>query len=332
MDFRHEIVRLSYEEQYSEREIARRLHLPRSTVHYWLVRSGLRATTKSGRPRVTDPQLDTRLFVECSRNPFVSAVDLQRNFASHCSVSTVRNRLREKGLKCRVPARKPYLTPFHKQMRFSFAASKLEWPRAQWEQVVFSDEKIFRASTRGALRVYRPRHGSHRFDEEYLAPNAAAQSRFTICVWLAFGGPGRVVREVHRVERPTLNAEYYTTRILPLVESAVNEHRLTFMQDLSSIHTSRMTTAWLQERNWRVMWDWPAKGPDMNPVENVWAELVRRIETARGEQRCRNRDELWEDVQAAFASLPESYFFPLLDSMPRRVRTVFDRRGGWTKY
>ncbi|GFQ78838.1 transposable element Tc1 transposase [Trichonephila clavata] len=76
--------------------------------------------------------------------------------------------------------------------------------------VVFSDEKIFRSSSRGALRD-RPVQGSDRFDEQYLYTFVQSHlwtSRFTLCVWMAFGGKGKI-RTLHRIERPTLNTDYY---------------------------------------------------------------------------------------------------------------------------
>jgi Mn-dependent DtxR family transcriptional regulator len=331
MEYREDIYEL-HQRGIPERKIALELKLPLSTVHYWIRREGRRAESKSGRPKVTNLDTDRELYKTAIESPFTTAVDLRHIHAPHCSVSTVRNRLKEMGLRCRIPARKPFLTQYHKAMRYAFALDKLSWSKEYWNRVVFSDEKIFRASSRGPLRVYRPK-SSHRFDERYLVPTSNPFGRFTVAVWMAFSGSGKL-RIIQRIERPTLNADYYTSNILPTIERTVLENGLIFMQDLSSIHTSRLTTHVLRERNWRVMWDWPPKGPDMNPVENIWAELVRRIEEWRRsrDESNDNRDQLWEDIQAAFESLGEDYFDGLVDSMSRRIHQVVLARGGWTKY
>ncbi|GFS54968.1 uncharacterized protein TNCV_3576631 [Trichonephila clavipes] len=41
-----------------------------------------------------------------------------------------------------------------------------------------------------------------------------------------------------------------------------------FMQDNSPIHTARITTSWLENNQIKVLY-WPAKCPDLNPIENV---------------------------------------------------------------
>lgn len=324
-------MRLYEQEKLSEREIARQLFMSPSTVHYWIQRRGEKATTKKGRPRATHPDQDKALVQAIQQDPFKSAVDLQLELVPTCSVDTVRNRLKEQGMKCRIPARKPFLTPYHRQRRYMFAESHKHWSPEEWKKIVFSDEKIFRSSSRGALRVYRPLEGSDRYADQYLVNSSNAilsgTPRFTICVWMAFGGS---VRQLHRIEQRTLNSEYYTDKILPSIENQLLQENLTFMQDLSSIHTSKTTTQWLALHNIPVMKDWPPKGPDMNPVENVWAELVRRVsKLKRGIQ---NRDQLWEDILQAFQELPDSYFDNLIGSMPTRVRTVAMKQGGWTKY
>lgn len=337
MDLRKDILHLYEEKHMSERNIAKELGISPSTVHYWIVRRGERAKTKSGRPRKTTEEKDKTIYEASRRNPFLTAVDLRRDYAPTCSVDTVRNRLKQHGLKCYRPARKPFITEFHRQKRFAYALNYLHWSAEDWKRVVFSDEKVFRSSSRGALRVYRPKD-SDRYDDAYIAnPNTGTSARFTICVWMAFGGDGRV-KQLHRIERKTLNADYYTSRVLPSIETLLAEDdelepkRIVFQQDLSSIHTSHMTTQWLREHNIRVQEDWPPKGPDMNPVENVWAELVRRIEVKRRETGVRNKEQLWEDVLEVFNELPESYFAKLVQSMVRRVGTVYRKRGGWTKY
>ncbi|GBN13143.1 Transposable element Tc1 transposase [Araneus ventricosus] len=341
MDLRHVICYLYEEEHLSERAIARQLGLSPSTIHYWIIRQGEKATTKSGRPRATDASTDQALYEASVKDPFLTAMDMLRNMNPSCSVHTIRNRLKEKGLKCRTPARKPFLTQYHRQGRYTFAQSHLYWSVEKWHRVIFSDEKIFRSSSRGALRVYRPVQGNNRYDDRYLVhssnPCDTSVSRFTICVWLAFGNEGKI-RDLHRIEQRTLNSQYYTTRILSSIETRVCEdeedevQNLVFMQDLSSIHTSHLSKRWLHEHNVPVMEDWPPKGPDMNPVENVWAELVRRIEIQRRHTGIENENQLWEDILQAFNELPNDYFENLINSMPNRVQTVAKKHGGWTKY
>ncbi|GFQ82890.1 transposable element Tc1 transposase [Trichonephila clavata] len=117
-----------------------------------------------------------------------------------------------------------------------------------------------------------------------------------------------------------MNINYHINHILSSIETELcednEEKELIFMQDLSSVHTSKQTKLWLQEQNVNVMHDWPPKGPDMNPVENVWAELVRRLEIHWRQTGVRNRDQLWEDVLQVFHELPEEYFENLIRSMP----------------
>lgn len=331
MDQRHSIIHMYEKEGLSEREIARRLLLSPSTVHYWIQRGGEKSKTKKGRPRATQPTQDVKLYEAIQKDPFKTAVDLQKELVPHCSVDTVRNRLKQHGLKCRIPARKPFLTPYHRDQRSNFAKAHAHWDLEAWKKVVFSDEKIFRSSSRGALRVYRPKNASDRYDDRYLVnssnPILNGTPRFTICVWMAIGGS---IRQLHRIEQKTLNSEYYTTKILPIIENQIIQENLIFMQDLSSIHTSKATKEWLRQHNIPVMDDWPPKGPDMNPVENVWAELVRRVEKLK--RGIQNRDQLWEDILRAFQEIPDSYFENLIKSMPKRVATVAAKRGGWTKY
>ncbi|PRD20444.1 UNVERIFIED_CONTAM: uncharacterized protein NCL1_54612 [Trichonephila clavipes] len=153
------------------------LGLSPSTVHYLITRRGESATTKSGRPRITDVNMDQNLYEATRKDAFLSAVDLQKELTLSCSVETVRNRLKQKGLKC-TPDLKPFLTQFHRQSRFMYAHSKLHWSVPEWHRVVFSDEKIFRSSSRGALRVYRPCSPSSRLINLLLNVNPGINSRF----------------------------------------------------------------------------------------------------------------------------------------------------------
>lgn len=325
MNYRHEIVHLHQTEKLSERQIAKRLEIPNSTVHYWLAKEEREDgfPPLRGRPRVTTGAMDTAIYLQSQQNPFWSAVDLRDEVVPGISADTVRKRLKERGMRCRIPARKPALKPDHIEARLNFARDHMGWTVQDWERVIFSDEKIFRASSGGPLRIYRP-STSHRFDRQYLALSDNPSGRFTICIWMAFG---KDFRCMHRVERKTLNSIYYTERILPLIEDHVRDNDLIYMHDNSSVHNSHLSRNWCQAHNINIMDDWPPKGPDMNPVENVWGELVRRVRN-----HPENRNQLWENVWEAFNAIGDEYFANLITSMPRRIAKVIQAEGLWTKY
>ena len=75
---------------------------------------------------------------------------------------------------------------------------------------------------------------------------------------------------------------------------------------------------------------WPAQSPDLNPIENLWAILKRRLN--QYEQPPRGMVELWERVQAKWDEIDKEMCMKLIESMPRRIDAVLKSKGMWTNY
>ncbi len=120
------------------------------------------------------------------------------------------------------------------------------------------------------------------------------------------------------------NLEHF---ILPSADQLLKNTDFIFQQDVAPAHTAKSTKSWLNDQDVGVL-DWPANSPDLNPIENLWSIVKRKMRNKRPE----NADELKATVKETWASIPPQQCHKLITSMPRRIEAVIKAKGAPTKY
>ena len=103
-----------------------------------------------------------------------------------------------------------------------------------------------------------------------------------------------------------------------------------FLQDGAPCHRAKMVTAWFKDRPNIQLIRWPGNSPDLNPIENVWAWMKRRLRDIP----CTNMKQWREEITRLWVikMADSQYLRNLVESMPRRLNEVIEREGATTKY
>ncbi len=68
--------------------------------------------------------------------------------------------------------------------------------------------------------------------------------------------------------------------MLPSADKLYGVADFIFQLDLAPAHTDKGTKSWFNDHGVTVL-DWPANSPDLNPIENLWGIVKRKMRYTR---------------------------------------------------
>lgn len=262
------------------------------------------------------------------------ATDLKINLNKTVCPETVRKVLNFHKYSAHVARKKPLLSAMNIEKRLSFAISNLNNPPEYWNDVIFCDEtKIMLYYNDGPGTVWRKPKTA--LQAKNIVPTVKF-GKLSVMVWGCISSKG--VGEL-RIFSEIMNKEFYLDILKKeLTRSAHNfgfvcpentrKLKYKLYQDNDPKHKSLLCRTWLLYNCSKVI-DTPAQSPDLNPIENLWALLKKKV--AKREPRSKN--DLVRFINEEWRKLPEYYDInALVSSMSRRLRGVMDANGGHTKY
>ncbi|GFV33493.1 transposable element Tcb2 transposase [Trichonephila clavipes] len=278
----------------------------------------------SGRPRGTTPADDRYIVLQARRNRRQTAGEIAGHTTQETgrpiSRFTVARRLHGGDLFARRPVRCVPLTPAHWRSRSLWCREHRNWRDNEWGRVLFTDEMKSRfslSSDSHRILIWRER-GSRNHPS-----NIIERDRYGGRGVLVWGGIMLGSRtDLHIFDAGSVNGTRYCNEILLpyvcLFLEALWVCSSFFMDNNAPCHRTVAAEQLLESEDIERM-DWPARSPDLNPIEHVWDFLGRRL-AARTLPPVTIR-ELRLALQDEWAAMPQQLIDTLILSMGRCCET-----------
>lgn len=282
-----------------------------------------------GRKAKFDERDLRRIRNVCLKSPRSSAADVQREIGAmgDCCVRTVQRALLAGGCKAIKPSKRPFLSSHQMTKRYQWALQYRHWDVDDWKNVLWSDETSIQLVD-NCPRFVRLVDGHAKTPEHY---QKTLKHPTSVMIWACFSwhGTGRA----HVVEGMMDTDNYITNvidrRVVQQMLELFPDEKGYFQQDNAPCHVSKRALAHFANKNITLL-PWPPASPDLNPIENLWAIVKRRLRND-GVTSKANLVSSFVRVWHKDAEVAE-FCKSLVSSMPQRIEAVIKAKGGQTNF
>lgn len=314
----------------TRQEIGTLAGVSQPTVRHWIAHYDEHKNLneqKHGGQRVTDEALDTAIAGASHLDPFASPRGIKRALNLDVSENTIRRRLDEAGLHARVARHQFLLTDEHKRKRLSFAEGYSRWSEDDWCTVIFADESTFLGAGYHGRAYVRREDGTADALEHVLSKRPHPVS---VPAWGCFSSKGPGYMQMYE---GSLAASQYRDilrdYLLPTAEEHFGEGRDWWLlhDNDPGRHMSQVVKTWIHNNAVHVL-EFPPYSPDLNPIENLWANVKKKMENSQAA----TKDELEELLTETWAEVTQEECEKLARSMCTRIQQCIARRGAYTDH
>ena len=127
----------------------------------------------------------------------------------------------------------------------------------------------------------------------------------------------------------TINSKVYLRILQDKLKLHMRQRNCSvFQHDGAPCHKAKIVSSWLKQNKISVL-DWPGSSPDLNPIENIWTYVKKKVNLRRPS----NLYEMKHAIMSVWClDITPDYCSKLVSSMPKRIKLVLKNKGRSIKY